>query len=78
MSGIMKFCLDRIEGEIARLTKEIANMENEIKRAEGKLNNPGFVSKAPAALVENERAKLATNKTMLESLRQRLEDMKNL
>ena len=66
------------EKEIARLTKEIANMENEIKRAEGKLNNPGFVGKAPAALVENERNKLATNKTMLEALRQRLEDMKNL
>lgn len=66
------------EKEIARLNKEIANMENEIKRAEGKLNNPGFVGKAPANVVEAERAKLATNKTMLEALNQRLADMKNL
>ena len=66
------------EKEIARLNKEIAAMENEIKRAEGKLNNPGFVNKAPANVVEAERAKLATNKTMLEALHKRLDDMKNL
>ena len=66
------------EKEIARLSKEIAAMENEIKRAEGKLNNPGFVNKAPANVVEAERAKLATNKTMLEALHKRLDDMKNL
>ena len=66
------------EKEIARQNKEIAAMENEIKRAEGKLNNPGFVNKAPANVVEAERAKLATNKTMLEALHKRLDDMKNL
>ena len=67
-----------VEKEIARLNKEIANMENEIKRAEGKLNNPGFVGKAPANVVQAERDKLTTNKTMLEALHKRLEDMKNL
>ena len=67
-----------VEKEIARLNKEIANMENEIKRAEGKLNNPGFVGKAPANVVQAEREKLTTNKTMLEALHKRLEDMKNL
>ena len=66
------------EKEIARLNKEIAAMEKEIARAEGKLNNPGFVGKAPAHVVEAERAKLATNRTMLEALRKRLEDMKAL
>ena len=60
------------------MNKEIAAMENEIKRAEGKLNNPGFVNKAPANVVEAERAKLATNKTMLDALHKRLDDMKNL
>ena len=49
-----------------------------IKRAEGKLNNPGFVGKAPANVVQAERDKLTTNKTMLEALHKRLEDMKNL
>ena len=67
-----------VEKEIARLNKEIANLDNEIKRAEGKLNNPGFVGKAPANVVQAERDKLTTNKTMLEALHKRLEDMKNL
>ena len=66
------------EKEIARLNKEIAAMEKEIARAEGKLNNPGFVGKAPAHVVEAERGKLATNRTMLEALQKRLEDMQNL
>lgn len=33
-------------------------MESRIKRAEGKLSNEGFVSRAPAAVVEAEKAKL--------------------
>ncbi len=65
-----------VQKEIARLEKEIANMAGEIKRAEGKLSNPGFVGKAPANVVEAERAKLSTNKTMLDALNKRLEDMK--
>ena len=67
-----------IEKEQKRLDKEIANMENEIKRAEGKLNNAGFVAKAPAAVVENERKKLETNKTMLEALIAQREALNNL
>lgn len=46
------------EAERARLQKEKANAENEIKRAESKLANEGFTSKAPAAVIEAERAKL--------------------
>ena len=65
-------------GAYAALNKEIAAMEKEIARAEGKLNNPGFVGKAPAHVVEAERGKLATNRTMLEALQKRLEDMQNL
>jgi len=44
--------------EAERLTKELSAVEAEIKRAEGKLANEGFVSRAPAAVVEAERAKL--------------------
>ncbi|MDD3410631.1 MAG: valine--tRNA ligase [Eubacteriales bacterium] len=62
--------------EIARLEKEHANLQNEITRAEGRLNNPGFTGKAPAALVEQERQKLATNQTMLASLSQRIAELK--
>ena len=46
------------EAERARLTKEKINAENEIKRAESKLSSDGFTSKAPAAVIEAERAKL--------------------
>ncbi len=64
------------EKEIARLEKEKKNLEGEIARANGKLNNPGFLSKAPAALVEQERAKLSTNESMLKSLEQRIQDLR--
>ncbi len=45
--------------EKARLAKEIEVCDGEIARANGKLSNQGFVAKAPAALVEAEKAKVA-------------------
>ena len=47
------------EAERKRLTAELAKNDGEIKRLEGKLSNEGFVAKAPAAVVEGEKAKLA-------------------
>ncbi len=47
------------EAEIARLDKEITRLTAEIAKAEGKLANPAFVDKAPAAVVEQERRRLA-------------------
>ncbi|TXL21584.1 valine--tRNA ligase, partial [Methylococcaceae bacterium HT5] len=47
------------EAEIARLEKEIAKLEKDLPRIEGKLNNPKFVDKAPAAVIEKEKEKLA-------------------
>ncbi|MCI6640874.1 MAG: valine--tRNA ligase [Pygmaiobacter massiliensis] len=47
------------EKELARLKKELENCEREIASANGKLSNEGFVSKAPAQVVENVRAQLA-------------------
>ena len=46
-----------IEKEKARLEKEKAKLLSEIARIDGKLNNPGFVSKAPEKVVNDERAK---------------------
>ena len=58
------------EAERARLKKELDTMESEIKRAEGKLSNEGFVSRAPAAVVEAEKAKLEKYKEKRDSIRE--------
>ena len=44
--------------EIAKLTAEKERLESEIRRSTGILSNPGFLKKAPAAKVENEKQKL--------------------
>ena len=49
--------LVNIEAERARLTKELERVMGEIARADGKLMNKNFVSKAPKKLVEDELAK---------------------
>ncbi len=51
--------------ERKRLKDEIKKLESEIKRAEGKLNNQGFVSKAPEVVVKEEREKLEKYKDLL-------------
>lgn len=63
--------------EIERICKELGNVTNEIARATGKLNNQGFVSKAPAQLIENERAKLAKFEALKEQLEARLAELKD-
>ena len=67
-----------VEKERARLEKDLKNVEGEIARANGKLNNAGFVAKAPAELVEREKEKLATNQGLLEKLRARIAEMEAL
>jgi valyl-tRNA synthetase len=52
----------------ARRAKRVGELEAEIRRAEGKLANAGFVAKAPPAVVEAERAKLAALQAHLEAL----------
>ncbi len=47
------------EKELARLEKEKAKVQKDIDFLSGKLNNQGFVAKAPAQLIEAEKAKLA-------------------
>ena len=48
-----------LEKEKARLSAELARLDGEIERANKKLSNESFTAKAPAAVVEGERAKLA-------------------
>ena len=53
------------EKERARLTAEIAKVSAEVERLDRKLSNQGFVAKAPAAVVDAERAKLAAAREKL-------------
>jgi valyl-tRNA synthetase len=48
-----------VDAERQRLDKEIARIDGEIAKAQGKLGNASFVERAPAAVVEQERARLA-------------------
>ena len=60
------------EKEKARLIAEMKKNDAEIERIERKLSNEGFVSKAPAAVIEGERAKLAKYLETRESLQSAL------
>ena len=64
------------EAEIERLTKEQKRLESEVERVEKKLANKGFTDKAPAKLVEEERAKGEKYRGMLETVIARLESLK--
>ena len=61
-----------IEKEKARLNAELEKVNSEILRIEKKLSNEEFVKKAPAAVVEGERAKLfkyeSTKKGILDAI----------
>ena len=57
-----------LDAERARLTRELEKNAGEIKRLEGKLSNEGFTAKAPAAVVDGERAKLERAREIRASL----------
>ena len=59
-----------VEKEKEKLATELKKTEGEIARLEGKLSNAGFVAKAPAAVVEGEKEKLAKYKEKLEGIKQ--------
>jgi valyl-tRNA synthetase len=65
-----------IAKEIERLEKERANLEKELERVDSKLGNEGFVAKAPAKVIEEERAKKAKYTEMYEKLMERLNGLK--
>lgn len=66
------------DAELARLDKEIARLEGEVKRVGGKLANEGFVAKAPAEVLEKERAKLAEAEQALAKLVEQREKIATL
>jgi valyl-tRNA synthetase len=56
------------DAEMARLDKEIDKIKKDLQRVEGKLNNPKFVDKAPADVVQKEKDKMADMQSALEKL----------
>ncbi len=58
------------EAELARLDKEIQKIIKELPRIEGKLSNPSFVDKAPADVIDKEKAKLTDLRSSLNNLEQ--------
>ena len=64
------------EAEIARLTKEREKCLKDINMISGKLNNAGFVAKAPANVVEGEREKLAKAEALLANIDESIATLK--
>ena len=64
------------EKEIARLSKELENLKKEMARSSGMLNNQGFLAKAPAQLVQQERDKLEAAKEKAAALENRIAELK--
>ena len=64
-----------LEKEAQRARRDYENMRQEIDRSEAKLNNQGFLAKAPQALVDQERMKLEENKAMLKVFKKRMDEL---
>ena len=70
--------LIKIEDEIKRLEQEVVKLENEVDRVVKKLSNQGFVAKAPAAVVEAERAKQVDYEQQLAAVQERITHLRQL
>ncbi len=67
--------LINLDEERARLEKEFEKFDKEVERVQKKLSNQGFVAKAPAAVIDGERAKEQDYLEKREAVRQRLADL---
>ncbi|MEK3788902.1 MULTISPECIES: valine--tRNA ligase [Paenibacillus] len=63
--------------EIARLEKELQHLNNEVLRIDKKLSNEGFVAKAPAKVIEEERAKHADYSDKRDKVIARIQELKD-
>ena len=62
-----------VAAEKARLTKEATRLEGEITKANGKLSNEAFVAKAPPAVIEQEKKRVADFGATLAKVREQLQ-----
>ena len=68
--------LVNVDDEIKRMEKEEENLQAEVDRSTKKLGNQGFVAHAPEEVIAKEKAKKADYESQLESVRQRIEELK--
>ncbi|WP_251546527.1 valine--tRNA ligase [Pumilibacter intestinalis] len=64
--------------ELERLNKELETCESELARALGKLNNAGFTAKAPAKLIDEEKAKAEKYAELKKKILSAIDEMKNV
>ncbi len=67
-----------VSAELARLQKDLKKALEDKEFFEKKLNNPGFVAKAPAAVLEEQREKLKKVEDKIELIDQSITDLKNM
>ena len=68
--------LVNIDDEIKRMTKEEKDLQAEVERSTKKLNNQGFVAHAPEAVINKEKAKKADYENQLQSVQERIQELK--
>ncbi|WP_420820504.1 valine--tRNA ligase [Rhodoferax lacus] len=77
--GDARICLHMevdVEAEKLRLGKEVARLENEISKANAKLSNEAFVAKAPPAVIDESRKRVAAFTDTLGKVRDQLARLK--
>ena len=68
--------LVNVDDEIKRMEKEEKSLQAEVERSTKKLNNQGFVAHAPEAVVNKEKAKKADYENQLQSVQERIQELK--